>query len=117
MAMVTSCRGKQCLSCLRTQWSHASDDPDNEVAFIEVTQRKMGRRWVKNHQETMKTRQNEGISHDVSMIFPHVHREKIWRKLHRKSKLEGKLKMIQLESHDFWVVFWDETIFWDSNPE
>lgn len=28
-------KGKQCLSCLRTQWSHASDDPDNEVAFIE----------------------------------------------------------------------------------
>ena len=85
MAMVTSCRGKQCLSCLRTQWSHASDDPDNEVAFIEVTHGKIGRRWVKNHQETMKTRQNEGISHDVSMIFPHFHREKIWRKLHRKS--------------------------------
>eukprot|EP00435_Cladocopium_sp_Y103_P038922 s627_g10.t1 len=28
-------KGKQCLSCLRTQWAHASDDPDNAVAFIE----------------------------------------------------------------------------------
>lgn len=61
----------------------------------------------------MKTRRNEGISHDVSMIFPHFHREKEYgeNSIENPSKLEGKLKIIQLESHDFWVVFWDETIF------
>ncbi|CAK9106529.1 unnamed protein product [Durusdinium trenchii] len=28
-------KGKQCISCLRAQWTHPSDDPDPQVAFAE----------------------------------------------------------------------------------